>query len=337
MVNMKPLNRIARTIILVTFLVVLQPVSLGAESGSAAQGAQVSPAKVELNASKGKSYAIDLKVMNITNSNLYYSMSVADFTASNESGSPKIEENSNLPSTASVRTWVAGLKDFSLGTKQEQQIRLYVNVPDDAEAGGHYGVIQFSGVSPEVDTTGVGLSASTGVLLLVRVDGSISEQASLSSFFVANKEGGNQSSFFESTPLTFVFRAQNTGNVHIKPTGNIEVRDMFGNLYANISVNKDASNVLPKSVRRFESTLKDGWMFGLYSANLVVGYGTQGQTIMSSINFWVIPYKIVGLAMVLAIVVIFILSRMLRMYNKRIERRVLQQHENKKNNKQGKA
>jgi hypothetical protein len=191
-----------------------------------------------------------------------------------------------------------------------------VNVPSDAEPGGHYGVLRFSGRAPDLENTGVGLSASTGMLMLIRVAGDVKESASLAEFFTASE--GNQTSLFESSPIGFVTRIKNDGNIHVKPVGLIEVRDAFGNSVSTVTVNDTKSNVLPGSIRRFEGSIKQDWMFGMYTADLTLGYGTTGQALTNTITFWVIPYKLILTVLIGLITLVFIASRLIKVYNKRI-------------------
>lgn len=298
---------------LVTTAVGVQDTSV---SSAAAQGIELSPALVELNAAHGKTYTITIKVTNVTASDLTYNTSVDDFNAANETGSPHIITDSNLPTSASMKTWVAAIPQFSLKSRQSTVITGHISIPANAEPGGHYGVLRFSGRAPELKDTGVGLSASAGVLLLVRVDGAINEKASLASFF--NAQNGKQSFFFETPPVSFVTRIKNEGNIHVKPSGSVELRDMFGGLVKIMPVNEEKSNVLPDSIRRFETQYSGDWMIGRYTANLTLGYGTTGQAITSSISFWVIPYKVILAILLVLATIVFILSRMIKVYNRNI-------------------
>jgi len=292
--------------------------SAQAPSAGAAQGIELSPALVELNADYGKTYTVTIKITNVTASDLSYTTSADDFNAADETGSPHILMDSNLPATASIRSWVATVPQFTLRAHQSKVITAQIIVPINAEPGGHYGVLRFSGKAPELKDTGVGLSASAGVLLLVRVGlpSDITEKASLASFFAA--QSGKQSSFFEAGPVTFVTRIKNEGNIHVKPVGSIELRDMFGGLVSTIPVNGDKSNVLPSSIRRFEGEFKKDWMIGRYDANLTLSYGTHGQAITNTISFWVIPYKLILVGLFILATVVFIFSRMIKVYNRRI-------------------
>lgn len=302
--------------------------------GDASQGLEISPALVELNAEPGKTYTLKIKVTNVTVTKLTYTTAINDFTSQGEAGSPRILIDSTLPASASVTGWISALSGFTLDSRESRTLEATVNVPADAEPGGHYGVIRFSGRAPELEDSGVGLSASAGMLVLIRVAGDITESASIAEFFTAKK--GDQTSLFEAAPIEFVTRIKNDGNIHVKPVGTIEVTDMFGNLTGTVSVNGDTkSNVLPDSIRRFETSLNpDGWMFGAYTANLTLGYGTTGQALTKTISFWVIPYKLIAVILVSLITLVFIASRLIKVYNKRIIAKA--HHENNKNKKQPK-
>ncbi len=308
-------------------------VSAQAANANAAQGLSISPALVELNANYSTSYEVSLKVMNVTSSDLVYSYTVNDFGSSDETGTPHVVMDDKLPATASVITWVAPVPQFTLQAHQTKTITVKINVPSNAEPGGHYAVLRFSGQAPDVVGSGVGLSVSAGVLLLVRVGNSndITEKASLASFY--SEQNGKQSWFFEDSPkdnpITFVTRIQNDGNVHIKPIGNVEIRDMFGNLVKTLSVGNDQSNVLPQSIRRYDVTYDNSWMIGKYTASLALGYGTKGQAITSTFDFWVIPYKLILAGIFILATIIFILSRMIRVYN----RHIIEKSKNESSNK----
>jgi len=316
---------------------IINTLPVSAQVANAAQGMQLSPPSVELNAARGNTYTIKINVLNPTASDLMYSSSVEDFGApADESGTPTPILDSKLPATASVRTWISAVPVFTLRGGKSIDITAQITIPNNAEPGGHYGILRFSGVAPQVEGTGVGLTASAGVLILIRVDGAITEKADLASFYTSPTQNGKQSSFFENAPVWFIVRVKNEGNIHVKPVGNIEIRDMFGGLVKNLPVNNDKSNVLPSSIRRFdEAQYNNPWMVGLYTANLTLGYGTNGQAITNTISFWVIPYKIILAALLIFATVIYILSRLIRVYNRHIIEKAKNENKNKKS-KQGK-
>jgi hypothetical protein len=298
------------------------PAHAQASDANAAQGLQISPAEVELDGDPGKSYIVNLNLTNVTGSELVYTSLIDDFKAKDETGTPEISVDTSLPKTASIRSWVSVPTSFNLMSHEARMIAATVTIPANAEPGGHYGVIEFAGSPPNVTQTGVGLSASAGTLMLITVSGDIVQKAALASFSTSNLAGSHHS-FFEYGPISFITRINNTGNVHIAPQGTIELHNMFGGLVSTLKVNAATSNqlpgnVLPNSIRSFENTYNKTWMFGRYTADLTLGYGTTGGAITGQVSFWVIPYRFILITLLILVTAIFILSRLIRQYNRHI-------------------
>ncbi len=286
------------------------------------QGFQISPVLLELNADPGKSYTINLKLKNTTSGSLLAKAQVNDFGAKNESGDPEIFlQDSPENQTFSMRHWVASIPNNLFKTQESKVIPVTINVPGDAEPGGHYGVVRFSGVPPELenDDSAVALSASIGTLVLIRVSGNVKESAQIASFYASQNE--YQRSFFERGPLTFVERIQNTGNIHVKTKGTVEVKNLFGKTVASLPVNDPPKNVLPKSIRRFEQTWNKPWLIGRFKAKLQLTYGNSGQNLAREITFWIIPWKLLFAILALVITVILLFGFTLKRYNRYIIRK----------------
>lgn len=295
-------------------------------AANAANGLQISPAIAELNADHGNTYKIDIKVTNVTASDLVFDSAVNDFSAKDETGNPSIDVDNTNPTTASIRSWVSVIESFTLVARETKTINVSVVIPSNAEPGGHYGVIRFSGRTPDIDS-GVGLAASTGTLVLIRVAGAVDEKLNLITF--ETSQNGHQSGLFEYGPIDFIARFENKGNIHVKPVGQIEIRDMFGNKVETLPLNADKGNVLPLSIRKFQSTLDRTWMFGRYTADVSVAYGTTGQAIVQSLSFWVIPYKQIVFLLLLVTTLIFIFRTLIKRYNSYIIKRATKQHDTK--------
>ncbi len=285
---------------------------------SVGQGFQISPVIVELNADPGQTYILDIKLKNVTTNTLVSKSQVNNFGAKGENGDPQIFLDQNEDNAYGMKNWVSKIPDYTFSPKDSRTIPVKINVPTSAEPGGHYGVIRFTGVAPELanDQSAVALSASVGTLVLIRVSGDVKESARLEDFFVS--QNSHKSGFFETGPLDIVERIKNTGNVHIKPTGSATVKDMFGRTVASFKVNDPPKNVLPDSIRRFEQKLNQQWLFGRYSANLDLSYGSTNQKLTGQLVFWVIPWKLILAILVLLVLIIIILRSGLKRYNRHI-------------------
>ncbi len=308
-------------IILIAALTVFaSPAKAIAEEGkTVGQGLQISPVLVDLNATKGGVYNLKLTVTNVTEGDLAVKSEANDFKAAGENGDPKIlddESNDNY----SFRRWASPIPSFTLRAKESRQIMATISVPSAAEAGGHYGVLRFSGMPPELAGQNVALKASVGVLVLTRVEGNITENMSIKSFFAETPDGKQTNLLSGSGRL--VERFENSGNIHLKPSGTVTVKNMFGSVVMQTDINKPPKNVLPSSIRRFSHDLPKHLWPGRYTADLVVTYGTGDKTLASSMSFWVIPYK--SMAIVLGGLVLLIIGG--RLLIKRYNARVIRKH-----------
>ena len=180
--------------------------------------------------------------------------------------------------------------------------------------------IRFTGASPELEGTGVSLSASVGTLVLVNVSGDVKESAKIAELFVSQK--GKRASLFEYGPLDLTLRIENDGNIHLQPKGTIQVTNMFGKTVYLSQINQDGRNVLPSSVRKFEQSMGGKLMFGPYKLKADVVYGSSNQITSDTVTFWVIPYKII----IGTILIIFLIVFAFRRYNRFIINRASKNH-----------
>lgn len=285
------------------------------------QALEIAPPVLDIKADPGQKIDTQITLRDVSASALIVSGSVDDFTANGEDGVPKILLNQDEPIPNSIKTWVAPLKELTLKPKQLQNLPVSIQVPKNAAPGGYYGVVRFTVATPEMKETGVSLSASLGALIFIRVNGDAKESLAMDSFF-ASSDGKNKAGLFESSPITFIVRAKNDGNVYERPTGQIGVTDAFGNMIANVNVNLEQRAILPQSTRKFapelnESTIGNRFLFGPYTAKLTMNYGNK-QNVTSTTTFWVIPWRIIGLALVALVVLVIGSIIGIRRYNERL-------------------
>lgn len=281
-----------------------------------AQGIQISPVLIDLNAEPGKDYKLKITVTNVTNHDLTVKASVNDFKARDETGNPEILVDGDNNETYSLKSWALIPGSFTLRSKESKVVTVAVDVPTNAEAGGHYGVVRFSAVPTEAEDTNVNISASVGTLVLARIDGQIEEKLNVKEIFV--EKNGKKGGVFEATPQKLAERVENTGNVHLKPQGTVTVKNMFGKNVYEAEFNKQGGSILPGSTRRFEQDINKKLTIGKYTIEFNAAYGTHGGVLIGSSTFWVIPFKLIIICLILIVVAILILKKGLKRYNKRV-------------------
>ncbi len=287
------------------------------------QALEIAPPLITLTANPGQAVKAQIKLRDIASGKLLVTNQINDFVANGEDGTPKILTTNDDNNPYSLRGWIVPLPSFLISPKQIQTLTLIINVPKNASPGGHYGVIRFTGTAPELQGSGVSLSASIGALVLLTVNGKLTHNLSVADFTVG--KDGKVGHLFESGPLDFTVRLKNSGNIQELPTGHIVVSDTFGKIVAGVNINVPPRNILPGSIRKFSGALDSSvignrHLFGHYHAKLTLTYSNK-QTASAELAFWVIPYRLIGIVLIAIIGGFFALRWLIRRYNQSIIRR----------------
>ena len=329
---MGALNRVFSVVAVFTLGLVVAFPSLVYAQSVPGQGLEISPPLLDLKADPGQEIKTALQVRNVTQGPLVIRANFEDFVAGGEDGQPKILLSEGDKSPYSIKDWLSTPPEVTLAPGQRQAIEVSIRVPKDASPGGHYGVVRFSGTPPEIENTGVSLSASVGTLFLVSVAGDITQSAKVAELFTS--QNGKRRSLFEYGPIDITTRVENSGNVHFQPKGTVQVKDIFGRTVHLAQFNEDNRNVLPGSVRKFDNRLDKKLLFGRYTVQSDVVYGTENQIASAKSTFWVVPYKLI--ALILAGIILLILLG--RTYNRYIINRASKKQSNASNkNSKGKS
>jgi len=313
-------------------LIFLQTDFVRAQSGSEI-GIKISPVRIEELVEPGQVLEREIKVTNASPVPKTLFAYLKDFRAdeNDESGSPRLikpgTETGNF-----VASWIditaAGV-DFKPG--EEKTVPFIIRVPDNVGPGGYYGGIFFGSEAPKIDINspdkgaGMSIAQQAGSLVLLQVKGDVDERADIREF--------NTDKNFYNTPfdVEFSVRIQNSGNIHVKPVGEIRIENMLGKEVHIINFNNGGGNVLPNSKRKFLEHWAGDFGFGKYKAKLGVSYGTtadnggQGkQSLYMERHFWIIPWKIVGPILISVVVTLLVFIFLIRFYKEKAVRIAMQ-------------
>jgi hypothetical protein len=286
---------------------------------------KISPVRDDLTMDPGTTKTIDVFLTNLTSVPATLHGAVNDFSAGgDESGHPNIilDENQSAPSH-SLKQYIAPLGNFTLAPGVQKTIKVVIAVPKGAAGGGYYGAIRFFPQQQAGDKS-LNLAASVGSIVLLKVNGAITEKLNLASFDV--RRGDNSAFFFTgSKGLTNVVRFQNNGNIQMEPFGKLQLK-RFNKVIGEFEVNTTdpKGNVLPDSIRRFDTKIAGVGSFGKFTLEGNFGYGSTGQLLTAKTTFYVVPvvYVVIGvIILVVLLALIFLLPRLVRNYNRRVLRR----------------
>lgn len=262
------------------------------------QGLSITPPTFNLSANPGDVIKHTVRVDNLSSAAIPVKAVVENFTAEGEQGSVNIT-TSNEP--YELASWVTVSPQVAtIPAKGSQVFNYTVNVPKNAEPGGRFGAIVFQVSAGQIAGTGVSIGQEISSLVLLRIAGDAKEKASISQFSA-------QSSSIEQGPVDFLLRVKNEGNVHIKPVGTITIADIFGRKVASIPV--DSKNILPTAIRQLNATYKEKNLFGRYTATVSLVYGTKQQTVTATTAFFIIPWKLIAIILVIVLIIAFLMYK----------------------------
>lgn len=298
-----------------------------APSASAQQseiGIRIAPSIIDDLVKPGEVINKELKVTNKSGKELDMYAYLRDFKAADEYGKADLI----IPGTETgnyISSWIEiSGEPIKFAPGEEKTIPFTIRIPENTGPGGYYGAVVFGTQAPKTRPGEAEKGAAIGVaqqatsLILLQIEGKADERADIREF---KTDKSVYSTPFEVKLLT---KVENLGNVHVRPAGTIEIKNMFGKKVAALSVNDDRHNVLPKSSRIFENIWKENFGFGKYEATLALSYGTVAEkggegrkTITMVRDFWILPTKIIVSFALSLLITIGLFVLFLKMYKRR--------------------
>ena len=261
----------------------------------------VSPTVFELSANPGDSIANSFRIINGTDQELTLQATPKNFTASGEEGAVDLTEDETSFSLAS---WISvEPRQTVIPARGSQTFDFTIDVPANAEPGGHFGSVIVNTQPIAIDASGAAVSQEAGPLILVSVAGDIEKGGQIAQFKA-------QKGFWETGPIVLETRVENQGNVHFKPSGTIIIKNMFGQQVTTIDL--EERNVLPGTIRKLVNEWNPGFAAGKYTADLTVVFEDGQNVATASASFIVFPWKVIIPAILGVILLIFLLVKFRR-------------------------
>lgn len=264
----------------------------------------VGPARQQITINPGETTTFAIKYYNQSDIALNGVVNVADFLVDSTDGSPRIIDSVDQANPKySASKWVSlSLEQITISPQDRIIVTGTLSVPQDARPGGRYVAVYFE---PALGTpSSVGTGGSTGIapriasLLYVRVNGPITEKATISQMFAK--------SFYEYGPVEVITNISNSGDYHIRPKGVFTLTNALGGIVEQASLKE--ANIFPDAQRIFPVTMGEKWMMGKYKINLNAYYGEKAQVIDKSISVWVFPWR-VALIVFLTLIILFVIGK----------------------------
>ncbi len=267
----------------------------------------ISPPTIEHSLNPGERAEGVLKITNNGNTDLTFSANVHDFIVEDKNGTPTILTDDTLSEKYSGASWIAVTPNtISVPAQSTQELNYFLQVPADAAPGGRYAAAIYEPVDIiQVDGTGAGVNTQLGSLFYITVAGPVNESAEVVSFTVPG--------FAEYPPVAILTEIVNRSDLHIKPSGNIAIKNMFGQEIDRQDFS--GGNIFPEASLLYTNQFfsDSGFRIGRYTAELSAVYGQNNNLpLTATATFIIFPWKIalaVTLVIAIAIVIFFLMKR----------------------------
>lgn len=259
------------------------------------------PAKQEVDLDPGTSDTRSISITSRISTPTTFEVTTEDIIGSEDPTKPVILLGGDK-SPYSLKDYLHPDTDqFTLNFGQKITIPVSIDLPKTAAPGGFYAAVIVSNAPSKIASSTGQASAITisriASLFFVKVNGPVNQSGQLTDFKI--KESGP---IYQNGNLTFEIYFKNDGTVHLVPYGTIDIKNMWGQIVSTIPV--DAYFSLPQSLRYREVAWSDPAALGHYTATLHLNRGYGSTTDERTIGFWVIPYKIILITLLIIIILV---------------------------------
>lgn len=309
-----------------------------------------SPVSISLSTTPGNKISTTLQLQNNAQTAVSVDIKLYEFKADGLTGKAQIY---NPPSTDPQLSWVQFSKpSFVAQPGVWNSITMTISPPSTASLGYYYSVLFVPKViNQTLNTPTNTIKGANAILVLLDVH-TKNQKTDLSVENFSAAKSVNQ-----YLPVNFNVTVHNGGNIYTAPRGDIYIsRTYNGQTIDTLDINDAAGNVLPGTDRVFSTSWTNGFpvfqdkringqilsnkngvpiqqlnwdlknasnfRFGKYYAHLVLVYnnGSRDIAINGEVSFWVIPWFILLIFTVLALLILAGVFSISRLIYKRIKK-----------------
>jgi len=232
-------------------------VTSAATTHAASGGLTISPTSVDVTVAPGGTYKGEMLVMNQGELDIAYSVYATPYSVTGEEYKPYF---SPVKGATDITKWFtfdkSGNDSLKIGT--QENIPYTITVPKNVGAGGYYATV----FAETADKGGAGVVTRkrVGMIVYLRVSGSVKESGSINSWNV---------DWMQQAPLRADVKVANTGSAHFKASVQVTVSDLFGSKKFSY---ERSPEILPQKLRDIPVSWENGATYGLFKVNGTVTY-----------------------------------------------------------------
>lgn len=267
----------------------------------------------------GQSEQYSVTVSNLSDIDQTYFLSTRDIVGVRDGGIPIFAEIDTPKTGYELSQWITlSNNQISIPAGGQVEVPFIINIPETATPGAYFGSVIVSVEAPTLRSSGASIGYEVANIITLRIAGDVFESASIRQFSTSKY-------IYGTTNVEFSARIENEGNTLIKPTGPLEVTNMFGKRVAQLKFNESLAAVFPKTpnsdgLREYQVVWEDESPgFGRYEGLLSVVYGSEGKmsTISSTVTFWILPMNIIVPALIILGILFLIIFIGVKIYVRR--------------------
>ncbi len=255
-------------------------------------GIRIQPSTLDERADPGALIEGALTVTNQDGGKQKYYLAARNIENMDDNGRP-VFSTTPASDPMEAAAWIhMSVPDIELEQGASIEVPYRIEIPADASPGSYFAAIFVTREADRVTESGAGVGFQVASLLNLRVNGTALEG-------IIIREFSTDKAFYTKPEAVFKTRIENTGTVHERPRGIIEISDLFGKKVDQIIMNESAGGIMPRTDRVFETPwTTEQFTLGRYTASASIVFGdTEKQTITRDTTFWVIPLKEVGMVL----------------------------------------
>ena len=256
----------------------------------------VSPTKTEVDIDPGQTKTVTVTVFNETDNDMDAVLAVVEIFSKNDEQGGIVTEEFADDDIRNIIKWITLPEmGFPLKASESKEVTVTITAPAGAEPGGKYASVIFF-EKPVVNEKTVNMISRLAHLLLINVSGDVQVSGEIGRFELPAELKSD-----EKIPFSVVFK--NTGNIHVRPAGEIKIvdkntgktltqigsREISGSdklaLMENIPINIGGGHVLPGSSRNYVSTWSQNYYNGKFTATAEVVFGEEKKTAIKQLDF----------------------------------------------------
>lgn len=251
----------------------------------------VGPGKLEVSIKPGQTKIVEITVSNRTGGDREFILATEDIAGSQDPAQAVVLLGDDR-GPYSMKDYISiEAPQFVLGHNERAYIPVTISVPSDAVPGGLYGSVLVSTVSVKAQTgeeegtlPQSAVVARVGSLFFITIPGTVEKNGILKDFGTSPKK-----TMYQNGPINFGVLFENTGSSHLFPSGELRVKNMFGEEVGYVEL--DPWFVLPQALRLREASWNRDFLFGRYTATALINRGYDDVIDEMSYTFWVLPWK----------------------------------------------